>query len=281
VLILERPWTSQPQGAVELDYQLLGRQAVAAVINMGVPKGVSKSAFPIESPVIAASGFGLVLSSSLNYGTTSNKPSIAVPCTARYQDPHTIFVRYKPKSINTDSVGIGITGFCVASRPYLSGSGLYIGQNNANALFFSRRYLRATISSVFVADESIVLALHAPGQSSIRMFVNGSFNSFLNVDNDTSGSFLVCGAGVQVDATGNTASPPGELEMVLALAGSASDAEVERVSRVVMRDPWSIVKSRRIYIPTATAAGGAPTLSDLQAVSITSTSVQATVDYAF
>lgn len=45
--------------------------------------------------------------------------------------------------------------------------------------------------------------------------------------------------------------------------------------------PLRLFEDRRIYVPQAAAASGAPTLSDLKAASITATTVQGTYDYAF
>jgi hypothetical protein len=54
------------------------------------------------------------------------------------------------------------------------------------------------------------------------------------------------------------------------------------VNASLSRNPWQLFTPRRIPIPTATAAGGAPTtFTDLKATAITSSSVQATYDYAF
>jgi hypothetical protein len=68
----------------------------------------------------------------------------------------------------------------------------------------------------------------------------------------------------------------GLIECIAFIPKKMSQSWAQRASL----DPYEMMFApRRIYIPAA--AGGAPTLSDLQAVSITSTSVQATVDYAF
>ena len=45
--------------------------------------------------------------------------------------------------------------------------------------------------------------------------------------------------------------------------------------------PLRLFEDRRIYVPQAAAASGAPTISDLKAASITATTVQGTYDYAF
>jgi hypothetical protein len=46
-------------------------------------------------------------------------------------------------------------------------------------------------------------------------------------------------------------------------------------------NPWQLFAPRRIVVPDFIAPGAAPTLSDLKATSITSSSVQFTYDYAF
>lgn len=45
--------------------------------------------------------------------------------------------------------------------------------------------------------------------------------------------------------------------------------------------PLRLFEDRRIYVPQAAAASGAPTISDLKAASITATTVQGTYDYVF
>jgi hypothetical protein len=45
-------------------------------------------------------------------------------------------------------------------------------------------------------------------------------------------------------------------------------------------NPWQLFAPRRIYIPTAAAAAGAPTITALSAIGITATSAQPRITYA-
>ena len=107
-------------------------------------------------------------------------------------------------------------------------------------------------------------------QNGARFFANGVFSG-----TKAGSGFTITTTASQVRIMRAQNHP----DLGLAAFGRAlSDEEMIEATR----NPWGACwEPVRVWVPTSAAPAGAPTLSDLRAVSITSSSVQATYDYTF
>jgi hypothetical protein len=269
VLILQRPWTEQPQGVVSggsyhglrnLYYFGAGQEHCLITGSRMVQPGTSAA-------VVKRNEY-LELNINSNATTGAQLP-LNFDCIS----PLTMLIGFSVQGGGGTRVP-----FALMSNDW---DGWYGEMISGNLVFKSTNNIdfsgEVTPTDGGVKDQHVAFyALTMGGANDLRASMNGgavALDSACAFPTPNSpNNFLDLGV-----VSTNAFPVDMRIKYFALLDRPVSDGELISLSS----NPWQLFAPRRIYIPTATAASGAPTLSDLKAVSITSSSVQATYDYAF
>ncbi len=273
MLILEKPWTRQPQTVVKAKPAGF-RHLIYGDKFSGVDGGVWT---PTNAPPIAATPVGLA-----RQFTAASAQAITTPAQNLSQTNITLFglVRRTTNAINATIINVGAASgnnrtllyFASDSLAIFSGAGAITGQATTGVSSYTNTtdYV-AVVGRVFSSTSRSVWAKTA--------------NSALLTGINTSNSSPSTPATVSVGGYWNDGSFVAGFYMAgfIAVAGVIPYAINDSQAMGLLNDLNGWVRwlePRRILIPTAAAAATAPTITALSARLITDTSAQPRISYS-
>ena len=270
MLILERPWTRQPQGAVGVNRSNAAGQAISTLIPFGtvnrdIVSGVSISAL--------GSGGSIGVDSGGKYLAGSGSAAVAsIPLNlSRFSTISVSFWMYWNAFANDDDLAFEFTantnsnsgGFHFnpnSSSPASGTATVFLNDGGANAAV-GRYFSRPTAA----AWHHYAMVLSSVGSSSAgahvpSVLVDGvsqsltTFGSDLSLTGEFANStlYLLSRAGTALYAAGRLRN--------FVIRGNYRISQAEAINEWLY--PWSLFAPSRLYIPTSTAAA-TPTLSGL------------------
>jgi hypothetical protein len=283
VLILKRPWTEQPQGPVEIDWGNPLTRGLVAAFNL------SNIAF-VENLANNTGG------STTTGGTLTRSVGSLGLCAVSSNG--WLSVADATDSMRINSGPLTHVGVCEISAVDANFGGVFStsdGSNNGSFglqrkgtsanLYINRGNDSDSTTTVPLAD---LVASKCWAVASRDSTIGSAFELDVGLTTTQSSTLTAAtgsqsGAGIRANffaERGRNTSFNSDGKYYAHFCWNRYLERAER--REILLNPWQLFAPRRIYIPTATAAGGAPTtFTDLKATAITSSSVQATYDYAF
>lgn len=284
MLILERPWTRQPQGAVEVDWSnpLSGKLAFLAPLS---PASGGRDL--VQGQIATRTGGNTSLTNK--YGQFSDFG------TGKYSD----FAK-KPLGVTpTTPTTIAWTQEARSGSSYSTVLHLNVGTPGSTPIFII--FLSSSVSSYYFTAGPQVGANAHSWSSAVGAVQDNVRNAYVLVttgglNSTTASEWTLYQNGIEITRGTSTtlASTTGDAFRVGAyltggdpFEGIIGDLHIwGRALSSAEARLWSqnvnvLYVPRRRYLPPAAAAATVPTLSDLQAASITTTTVQGTYDYAF
>jgi hypothetical protein len=275
VLILQRPWTEQPRQATELNPEWVAKGLIAA-IN---PAARNPADTAVGTLTQTFGTYGVGIQNPNN--TTVNGLTTTVRGLTNAATVITICRFPEQGDVAATGGGFGTSG---GGNQIFGIFGKYTGVSEGRAIIrvndgggistaeFTWDVSFDTVPAVWAATYNATaasLTVYRNGRDITASRLNTAASGTVSYDN-LSANLLNRGTDV---SAGRNAQNFGSFAFNRALTPS----EIAELAA----NPWQLFQPRRIPIPYAAAAGGAPTLSDLQATNITSSSVQFTYDYAF
>ena len=258
MLILERPWTRQPQVAVAAKPTGIG----AGLVAYGTG-AVNNDWEAVNGPTrtVGEKGIGCTFVSASSQYVKKNLVLL---------QPLTVFALVKLATLNTNQGYISIGG---SDQRHL----LY--SSNTATWFFSGSggtYGQAAGGGALTAGLWYSLVGRAQSSTSRQVFINGiQRGTDTTAVSPTASSLCVAGASWSSGAPQAGFYLNGDMAVWGVWNRALTDGEI--MSLYV--NPWQIF-SRRIPIPTPAAAASAPTITALSAIGITATSAQPRITYA-
>ena len=258
MLILERPWTRQPQQVVLRDETYLRRKQ-SLVLLAGV-----------ELRATRVNGYGKELHVADNYYYTASAPiadanELTVVLAGRpTAAPGSSYERWF--EIGGYLANSGISLEQVAGREKLNGWQSNPEPTTAVTIYWLDANIGQTQGYVLTIKDGVVTCYR--GGVSV-------FSASITANAATSGKVALGGATYSSGAT-NRANNFGFSLFAVDFGRAVSNS----VARSLSANPWQLFSPRRIPIPTATAAATAPTITALSAISITATSAQPRISYS-
>ena len=298
MLILERPWTRQPQGVVGVDWSNPLTSALCVAVHGADRYLQNKNGRKIWT----------------TNGTTKTATARGIALQCHLSQTNLEWASYEP-IVTADGIGLNNFTLMVCANP-AAGSGavqhLIAQKNDAGGAPYSQCFISSNADNTNTySSGGVTFGTYGkePGGVTSSSMVSkasvcdGNFHVFAGVRRFTSGSNSdhilyvdgVVGATsnlvnrdlietptryLAIGSRGNGTTESFNDKIVFAYAWNRalSDAEVAQVSE----NPWQLFQPRRIYIPTATAAGYThPTLSLATATEIGATSFKPRVTYTF
>ena len=281
MLILEQPWTRQPQVAVGPDIgNPLARGLVvlatpnagyfrstykpASLVSTGVytqsfgRSGVATCYAGIGSNAYATLGSGAEVGPLLNTGQITVL-TVATPTVASRGD---MVTRWNTGSSGATTEQFNLLTGVTANKPELFISdGTNLGSSGASAI------------TVVVGQPAVIVGSHST--SNCRVYVDGVLGA-----SGTASNRVMSSTSTQSLYIGNNVAAVNAYAGYQALTAiwnrQLTDAEVWRVSQ----NPWQLFAPQQIIIPTPAAAASAPTITALSAIGITATSAQPRISYS-
>jgi hypothetical protein len=260
VLILERPWTRQPQTVVKGRTDGIG----AGLVAYGTG-AVDNDWEAVNGPTrtVGQNGIGRTFVSASSQYVKRNLV---------LSQPLTVFALVKLATLNANQGYVSIGG---SDQRHL----LY--SSNTATWFFSGSggtYGQAA-GGILTAGLWYSLVGRAQSSTSRQVFINGiQRGTDTTAVSPTASSLCVAGASWSSGAPQAGFYLNGDMAVWGVWNRALTDGEI--MSLYV--NPWQLFAPRRIYIPTATAAGYThPTLSAATATEITATSFKPSVTYTF
>jgi Concanavalin A-like lectin/glucanases superfamily len=278
MLIRRVPWTRQPQGPVGIDWSNplargltfchVGTRNVELVMGQLPTTAVGSGTVGRHGRSIAYDGSAAKLWYDANTYPSAGDASVFALATV--------------SSIGADQ--------SILTKNGASNIALNFGIENTSGKIFNYRY-DSTSGSYDVYSTSSALTLSAGETATIGVTNGPNLQSQVILYKNGVGEVASATAGANRVVPEVTDAPlsvgaysagsgffSGQLFVVYRWGRILSQSEMAQLHA----NSWQLLAPRRIYIPTAAAAGGAPTtFADLKAVNITSSSVQATYDYTF
>lgn len=283
MLILEQPWTRQPQVAVgpDIGNPLARGLVVLATPNAGYFRSTYKPASLVDTGVYTRS-FGrsggaksyavtgtngyVALGSGAEVGPLLNTGQITVltvasPTVASRGDMVTRW-NTGASGATTEQFNL-LTGVTTNKPEFFITDGTNLGSSGASAI------------TVVVGQPAVIVGSHST--SNCRVYVDGVLGA-----SGTAGNRVMSSTSTQSLYIGNNvtaANPYAGYQALTAIWNrQLTDAEVWRVSQ----NPWQLFAPQQIIIPTPAAAGYThPTLSLATATEIGTTSFKPRVTYTF
>jgi hypothetical protein len=267
---VEAPWTEQPQEYVELKQGLLE----AAYQGWVTPRRALGSSAPTVFSAAPAVGVGMLVTS-----LTGSGGHIAMPTVAG-----TGAWTYLVYGIRRASGAGAIMTMAEAPGSASYDRALNVGSDNVlRAYIFDGAPKEAASALTVAVGDAFCAALVCTG-ASMTVYMNGVAGTPVATSNAGFNGYttpeLVFGYGGGAGGSfGGSSTLAGGFDL-------AYGVRVERALPAALleylgRNPWELFEPRRLWLPMISAGGAAPTLSDLKAANITSSSVQFTYDYAF
>lgn len=261
MLILQRPWRQQPQGAVSIDWG----NPITQGLDYAVVNSVEWVSRSVLGSTVGVSARGRTQRLVAPYKTSADVPDCTIVANHRYT------------SNNGDYAGV-VWGFYISSvvnsqngigyGELSSGGGDVYGVNRANGGGTTWLYNNvATPYDVVLATRGVI-----SGGVASDVFLNG-VKSGTTISQSGSNAFAV-DSRRQFEVFLPTSTGK-ESAFAYKFGRLLSDAEIVSLSA----NPWQLFRPRRIYIPTA-AAAAAPTITALSARLITATSAQPRISYS-
>jgi hypothetical protein len=260
VLILERPWTRQPQTPVEAKTTGIG----AGLVAYGTG-AVDNDWEAVNGPTrtVGQNGIGRTFVSASSQYVKRNLV---------LSQPLTVFALVKLATLNANQGYVSIGGSnqrhllysSSTSTWFFSGSGGTYGQ-------------AAATGGVITAGLWYSLVGRAQSSTSRQVFINGTQRGTdTTAVSPTASSLCVAGASWSSGAPQAGFYLNGDMAVWGAWDRALTDGEI--MSLYV--NPWQLFAPRLVYIPTPAAAASAPTITALSAISITAASAQPRISYA-
>ncbi len=265
MLILNRPWTRQPQGVVEVDRTnplgAFASEVYVPSISATIVRGYQTSRISTATVIPTLQGLALSTTASSVQGV-----KIADNAEDIFKGSSTATIAVLRRCVDTTARNSSIFGYGInegagnvdrvlCHAPY-SDDTLYF--DFANAASGSGRVSVAFTKTT--AWETLVFVASTSGSIGREVWRNG-----VRIANNTSATSVrtsVTNAPFYVGSTyyatpGVTTSDAGEIALFVVSSSAWRQREIAEFAR----NPWQIIKPRRIYFPTAAAAAGVPNLS--------------------
>jgi hypothetical protein len=271
VLILERPWTRQPQGSVGIDWS---------------------NPLARDLKNVFCESFGTYDIASGKFWSITGSPPASVTYNSRSRDfSQSLGNSYS--QLTTTPPAVGWTLACVITPVSYPGLASFFGfaQDVASATY--DRQLQYGSNSTYIAQiydgnsktaplSPVDIAVGAPNlivltctSSTLTIHIKGTGKNSASVDNSGYTGYttptLVIGKCNNKSETSTTRIP-----LLCRVDRPWSDQEVS----TWFANPWQLFAPLRIPIPTPAAAASAPTITALSARLITATSAQPRISYS-
>lgn len=270
MLILERPWTRQPQQRCSLDWcNPINRGLVEAynwidkvdlVAQRGAITDYAVAAIgPAGRAVTFSAELHVITGKQWNGATNWTFLTVALPDTSK-----TAAISFSQATSGGQSYLLFNTnsGYGSSAGYFGFGSGATSGGSAITAVAggivaYPATYIGTQSDQRRIYRDGVLLGTGASG----GITVSGSPHK-------------TCLNGI--DGYGGWASSGSKYFLTMIWDRALSPAEIARIGA----NPWQLFQPRRIYIPTATAAASAPTITALSAIGITATSAQPRISYS-
>ena len=272
MLILERPWTRQPQVVVGIDWsKSVTKGLVHCYLNN---REVVKAVNPVNGSAITRGPSWITCSGTQNLALGANIGALDQSIAAN--SAWTKICLVKPSSLAVRNTPIGVYGGGVSigiGMGYTTSSKVFVYPGNATG------YTTEYFDGYWVAGEWITAgaSFDNAAATKTKIYKNGVSVGAVTTNSPGAvyGSFTTISIGYGYGS--NTLSGwIGDVQFIGIWNRMLSDVE----HATVAQNPWQLFAPRRIYIPTAAAAAGAPTITALSARSITATSAQPRITYS-
>lgn len=296
MLILERPWTRQPQHAADIRSEHRGK--IIALWNTASPGGiVYDAAGGYHAPGqgrLQPTDRGIAWNGARSNYTTTTR---ALPALAA-GTPVLLATWFRADSANrtTDAL-VKVGAFQGGAVPYKASLNMYcnVSQVATDGGIYIGTYgcdFKSSAGGHVVANAWTHIAILYDGGAINAGSVTLTTPWTLFINNNSVGltaegsaqtgtsNFLQIwsNAATLADDTQTTLSARGKLGSTLFATGGV--AYLRKLAAQHYENPYALLAPRRIYIPTAAAAAGAPTITALSAIGITATSAQPRISYS-
>ena len=267
MLILERPWTRQPQSQVGVDWS---NPITRGLVFAGIGTDDSNLVYKTRqtsglNQIVGSQGRALAGSQKHANDTRINVTSEV-----------TLFALTQNVGGLGDNYPNLISKITYASESSNSGYQLQLRAATGElrklmfGVFNNNSYTTYALLSAttFVTANQVFSACGVSSAGGRSLYINGILESTKAAT--TMGTPT---DGVQIGGTGS-----GETRNYVSFIWNRALTAAEVAT--VNANPWQLFAPRRIYIPTAAAAATAPTITALSAINITATSAQPQITYA-
>jgi hypothetical protein len=260
-LILKSPWTRQPQFVTGIDWQnSLAKGLAFATVGSTFVDQVSGAAAVLSGASNKYAGpVGMAYRSPTTQ--TAGRWTFAVAIPAAFNI--TALVVTRGFNTGTPNSGVPTINFVATDTALFAQSG--------NGTIFQSAGNSTANSSLVLGSTNVVVGVKLGATN--YQYVNGILKNSAATGNRTVGAVNAVNIG---RPSGNNVEQQ-EYYAAFYFTRALSAEEIALLSA----NPWQIFAPRRIIVPVSAAGAAAPTLSDLKAANITSSSVQFTYDYAF
>ena len=294
MLILERPWTRQPQAAVNLD-----KHSSIALLNVlswnatrpahaekkgdftGIPYNLTQAAS-------IAGKYGPVVAQSFN--GTNSYVSLGDPTPTNIGTGSIAFeVLFRTTSVVTPQMLIAKDSDITNGREYLLSINEESRNGHVRLVLFSGNnayfILETPIAAITANTWHHLFACRAANTTNegLSIFVDGVYQTRTNAANAGSPTATVQNGGTEARIgsrtyTGNFNYFSGDIAFARIYTNTPADCTA--IAKALADNPWQLFAPQQIIIPTPAAAASAPTITALSAIGITATSAQPRITYA-